>query len=107
MTGEQFVKLCYEEKEAVLKEYFDTNPQSEVAIKICKLTESGVNKETLYELINLVLNENYYTLLLALDGEASLNGVQNCYKIFDENNNLLNECGELEAAAFEYFMEKN
>lgn len=107
MTGEQFVKLCYEEKEATLKEYFDTNSQAEVASKICNLTESGVSKEALYDLINLVLSENYYTLILALDGEASLNGVQNCYKIFDENNNLLNECGELEAAAFEYFMEEN
>lgn len=28
------------------------------------------------------------------------------YKIYDEENNLLNECGEIEEAAFKYFMEE-
>ncbi len=34
MSGEQFVKLCFEEKEANLKEYFDENSETEVAKKI-------------------------------------------------------------------------
>lgn len=33
MTGEDFVKLCFEEKEAILKEYFAANSQTEVFIK--------------------------------------------------------------------------
>ena len=32
------------------------------------LIESGANKEELYELINLILKETYYAILLALDG---------------------------------------
>lgn len=70
------------------------------------LISDGANRDFLYEVISLVLNETYYSLLLALDGEASLGGTQICYKIFDEEQNLLNECGEIEAAAFECFIEK-
>ena len=68
--------------------------------------EKGIEKDELYELLNLVLNENYYTLLLGLDGEAALGNVQNAYKLYDEDGNLLNECGEIEEAAYRYFMEK-
>jgi hypothetical protein len=66
----------------------------------------GASKDDLYEIVSLILNETYYLLLLALDGEASLGGMQMSYKIYDEEQNLLNECGEIEAVAFEYFMEE-
>ena len=52
------------------------------------------------------IDEKYYTLLLGLDGEAALGNVQNAYKLYDEDGNLLNECGEIEEAAYRYFMEK-
>ena len=106
MTGEQFVKLCYDEKEAILSEYFRDGSQTIVAEKLRSLFEKGIGKDELYELLNLVLNENYYTLLLGLDGEAALGNVQNAYKLYDEDGNLLNECGEIEEAAYRYFMEK-
>lgn len=106
MTGEEFVKLCFEEKEAILEEYFMENAQTEVAKRINMLLQNGANKEELFALIDLVLKENYYTLLLALDGEASLGGKQVAYQIFDEDKKLLNECGEIEEAAFRYFMEE-
>ena len=106
MTGEQFVKLCYDEKETILSEYFRDGSQTIVAEKLRSLFEKGIEKDELYELLNLVLNENYYTLLLGLDGEAALGNVQNAYKLYDEDGNLLNECGEIEEAAYRYFMEK-
>lgn len=70
------------------------------------LMADGASKDDLYEIVSLILNETYYLLLLALDGEASLGGMQMSYKIYDEEQNLLNECGEIEAVAFEYFMEE-
>ena len=104
MTGEQFVKLCYEEKKTILA---DTSiPPSSADGKISAITEQGISKDDLYDLLNLVLKENYYTLLLGLDGEASLGNTQITYKLYDENGNLLNECGELEAAAYRYFVEE-
>ena len=106
MTGEEFVKLCFDEKESILKEYFSQNTCTKVGEKLRLLIEHGAQKDDLYELINLVLNETYYTFLLALDGEASLGGTQMNYKIFDEEQNLLNECGEIEEAAFKLFMQE-
>lgn len=105
MTGEEFVKLCYAEKEEILNEYFKHNSELLAAKKIQNLIQSGTNKDALFELIHLVMTETYYTLLLALDGEASLGGEQIAYKLYDEDGNLLNECGEIEAAAYCYFME--
>ena len=67
---------------------------------------TAASSSCIYELLNLVLNENYYTLLLGLDGEAALGNVQNAYKLYDEEGNLLNECGEIEEVAYRYFMEK-
>lgn len=40
MTGEDFVKLCFEEKEAILKEYFAANSQTEVAKRINVLIQN-------------------------------------------------------------------
>ena len=105
MTGEDFVRLCFEEKEEILREYFADDTLSEVGMRIRSFTQNGASKNALYELIGLVLKENYYRLLLALDGEASLGGSQVAYKIYDEENNLLNKCGEIEAAAYQYFFE--
>ena len=66
---------------------------------------AGVGKDDLYKLIDSVMTDAYYTLLLGLDGEASLGGKQISYKIYDEKETLLNKCGEIEEHAFTYFME--
>ncbi|MSN96182.1 hypothetical protein F1B92_03055 [Campylobacter sp. FMV-PI01] len=105
MNGEDFVKLCFEEKKNTLKQYFNENDETEVGKRINALIHNGANRNALYELINLILKENYYTLLLALDGEASLGGKQVNYKLLDDDMNTLNECGELEGAAYKYFIE--
>ena len=105
MTGEEFVKLCFEEKENALAKYFAGDTETEVGEMIRTLVAGGTDRDTLYAMVSSLLNETYYSLLLALDGEASLNGVQMMYKVCDEDENLLNECGELESAAYEYFME--
>lgn len=43
MTGEQFVKLCYEEKKTILAEYFNPNSSSVVGKKISAITEQGIS----------------------------------------------------------------
>ena len=106
MTGEEFVKLCYEEKESILKEYFREESESAVAEKVRNLIQSGTSKKALFELIDSVMTENYYALLLGLDGAASLGGKQISYQIYDEDGVLLNECGEIEKNAFNFFMEE-
>ena len=106
MNGEEFVKLCYQEKENILNEYFSENSSTAVAKKVKDLMRAGVDKDDLYKLIDSVMTDTYYTLLLGLDGAASLGGKQVSYKIYDEKETLLNKCGEIEEHAFTYFMEK-
>lgn len=36
------------------------------------IIQNEANRNTLYELINLLLKEHYYTMLLGIDVEASL-----------------------------------
>ena len=104
MTGEEFVKICKEEQRMVLEEYFDDKSKSEVGDIIKKLVQTGVSKDDLSNLVDTVLKESYYTLLLGLDGACSLGNKQVTYKLYDEEGNLLNECGEIEESAYSYFM---
>jgi hypothetical protein len=52
-----------------------------------------------------VLTDAFYTLLLGLDGSASIGGVQQCYDLRDESGDKITGDGELEAAAFTHFQE--
>lgn len=107
MTGEEFVRLCFEEKESILREYCSSETESTVGAMVRELVRAGADQETLHKLLDLVLTENWYRMLLALDGSASLGGEQMTYEVRDEDGNILNECGELEAAAWEVFMEND
>ena len=107
MTGEEFVRLCFAEKESILREYCSPETESTVGAMVRELVRAGADQETLHKLLDLVLTENWYRMLLALDGSASLGGEQMTYEVRDEDGNILNECGELEAAAWDMFMEKN
>lgn len=107
MTGEEFVRLCFKEKEAILREYCSPESESAVSGLVRQLVSGGADRERIHQLIDLVMTESWYTMLLALDGAASLGGEQQTYRLYDEDGSLLNECGELEAAAWENFMEKD
>ncbi|WP_181858425.1 hypothetical protein [Winogradskyella arenosi] len=49
------------------------------------------------------MTDVFYTILLGLDGCASIGGIQETYELKDENGNQLN--GEIEGYAYEYFQE--
>ena len=72
MIGADFVKLCFKQNENDLKLYLDKNKTTEVIKRINTIIQNEANRNTLYELINLLLKEHYYTMLLGIDVEASL-----------------------------------
>jgi hypothetical protein len=72
MIGADFVKLCFKQNENDLKLYLDKNKTTEVIKRINTIIQNEANRNTLYELIDLLLKEHYYTMLLGIDGEASL-----------------------------------
>ena len=70
MTAEEFVKACHYEKIDALKDYFEADSESAVGKIIQKLIQSGVRRDDLYRLVDTVLNDTYYTILLGLDGRV-------------------------------------
>ena len=84
MTSDEFAKNFYIEKLNFLKYCFE---------------------EQLKEVIDTLLTDVFYSVLLGLDGENSIGDTQQIYKIYDEEGNLISDCGELEASAYEYFHE--
>ena len=106
MTAEHFVDIIKREKDSILSLYFSEDSETQVGKMIQDITNQGIAKDSLFELLNFVLNEHYYNLLLALDGESSLDGEQINYKLFDEEGNELTGSGDIETSAYEAFMEE-
>ena len=54
-------------------------------------------------MLNSILRDTFYTILLGLDGCAAIGNYQQLYEIKDENGNLIS--GEIDGYAYEYFHE--
>ena len=107
MTTEEFVKNFYQEKQNILNSCFDNQSEYRtlVSTKIEELNLDKFQTEKLKEVISSLLTDTFYTILLGLDGSASIGNSQESFKIFDEDDNLISEGGDLEGFAYEYFHE--
>lgn len=105
MNTKEFVKSFHIEKQDFLKEYLSENPESEVGHLIQSLNLTGEQKGIMEKIINGMLTDVFYTILLGLDGCAPIGGIQEMYDLKDEEGNQLS--GEIEGYAHEYFHESN
>lgn len=109
MTAEEFVRNFYLEKRELMKSSFDFESdisiRSYVSTKIQELNLDEEQLEKFKHIISVLLTDTFYTILLGLDGSACIGECQRGYKIYDENDNLISECGEIEAEAHRYFHE--
>ncbi len=105
MKTEEFVKAFYNEKEELIKNYTSKNSNTEVGELIKSLKLSDEQSEIMEKVLDSSFTDIFYTILLGLDGCASIGGIQELYEIKDENGNQLN--GEIEGYAYEYFQENN
>jgi len=105
MTSDEFAKNFYIEKLKFLKSCFQEQPDypSVVNTKIKKMALSSTQKEQLEEVIDLLLNDVFYSVLLGLDGECPIGNIQQVYSIYDEEGCLISDWGELEVSAYDYF----
>ena len=106
MTSEEFAKNFYLEKKNLLKSSFDfeADRMTYVSTKIQELQLDTEQTEKLKHIISSLLTDTFYTILLGLDGSTSIgNSNQEVFKIYDEQENLISNCGELETEAYEYF----
>ena len=106
MTLEEFVKAFKDEKARIIKEYFSDNPQSTAGALFKSLELSDAQTATLRRAIDTCLTDTFYTVLLGLDGSTGIGSMQHTFKIYDEDNNLLSDCGDLEAEAYRQFHEE-
>ncbi len=101
ITPEEFVQEFKDLKEYLVKSYF--SKASDIS-RISKLEGAGFNREQI-ELIKGIVSESLtdalYTVLLGLEGRASICQHQIMYKLFDEESNELT--GEIESIAWEKF----
>ena len=107
MTSDEFAKNFYLEKLNILKSCFEEQPEypSTVNAKIKEMALDSTQQEQLKIVIDTLLTDVFYTILLGLDGESSIGNTQQTYKIYDKDGNLISDCGELEVSAYEYFHE--
>ena len=103
MTSKEFVELFYNEKNELIKQYFSNPNVTEVGFKIDSLGLTEEQMAKMKDVLDVVLTDVLYTILLSLDGESSIGGIQQTYKLYDENGFELTNNGEIEQYAYEYF----
>lgn len=102
MTVDEFVKGFYLERQSLIDTYFNADSRTEVSALIQSLNLEDKETERLRQILNGSMRDTLYSILLGLDGEASIGDKQTMYKLFDEENNELTG-GEIESFAYEYF----
>ncbi len=86
MNSKEFAKDFYKEKLSLLKMYFDESSNSEVTQLIKDLNLDVLGRERIRQVINGVLSDSLYKILLGLDGAAKIGYNQTDYKLLNENN---------------------
>ena len=102
MTAKKFAKAFLKEKKKLIKLYFNSDEKSAVGELIKDLNLDDKTTERLRQILNGVLTDAFYTILLGIDGVASIGDNQERYKLFDESGNELTG-GEIEGEAWDYF----
>jgi len=105
ITPEEFVQEFKGLKEYLVNNYFSR--ESDIS-RISRLKGAGFNNEQIEltkGVVSEALTDALYTVLLGLEGSASINEHQVMYKLFDEESNELT--GEIESIAWEKFHGEN
>jgi hypothetical protein len=100
MTPADFANAVAREKSDQVKLHFAPDVNTEVAGLIQALDLNPEEREALRVVMETALRDFAYTLLLGLDGAASIGGMQKTYRLLDEEGHDL-AGGKLEVAAWQ------
>ena len=89
-------------KKTLINDAFNKDSKSSVSTLIAELSLDSNNNDKLKHIISTLFTDAFYTILLGLDGAASIGGEQQMYKILDEDENEISG-GEIESYAYDYF----
>ena len=108
MTALEFVKCFKDQKEELLAMYCGGSSQTAVGSMIESLDLSEEKKATMQRIVNTILTDAFYGILLGLGGAGALGTKQQGYTIRDEEGGLITAAddGELEGPAYELFQEQ-
>jgi len=100
MSAEQFVKNFVKEKANILSAYSEGNGSS-VEAEVNSLNLSVEQKVVIKKILDGVVTDTLYSILMGLSGSASIGDAQIQYKINDEEGNEISS-DEIEEYAWEY-----
>ena len=103
MNAEQFVSHWLELKAELIEAFLGESSQTEVATQVQRMGLTPEQNGLLLRAVDGMLRDTMYTLLLGLDGAASIGSNQQPYTITDEEGNVISKSGELEAEAWRQF----
>jgi hypothetical protein len=110
VTPEEFVNEFWLLKQNHLKSILTSSePASYAAFLLQKLNLSVEQQATATELLDAVITDVLYTVLLGLDGETQIGNKQVFYNVLDEQGNKIcgvDATGEVEAIAYKRFHTK-
>lgn len=101
MDADAFVAKWYAEKVRLLAAVW--TPGTASAARVAAMELSPEQTRQLREMLDAFTTDALYTLLLGLDGSATLGGDQRHYPLLDEDGSVIAEEGDLEAAAYAWF----
>ena len=102
MGPTDFADACREERDLMLANYSDATGGSAVAQLLTAAKLSPEQRSQVVSALDAALTDAFYTMLLAIDGSASLGREQQSFILTDgEGNVVANGDGGLEAAAWE------
>ncbi|MES2596825.1 MAG: hypothetical protein V4662_15890 [Verrucomicrobiota bacterium] len=101
MTPEQFVDCFAKERTDLLSSYLTPDSGSPVATDIAALRLSDEQAGVMRRIVDGILTDSLYTVLLGLDGAASIGGRQEMFDLRAEDGTRLSGSGILEALAYE------
>ncbi len=104
MDAKTFAANWAKQKDELIDEFLSPESECHVQELIGGLRLDSTQLAQLRSVLDAALTDTMYGLLLGLDGEASIGGDQRTYRIIDaDNEELIADEGELEAAAYESF----
>jgi hypothetical protein len=101
MDAKEFVANWKAEKDSYLTTVKSGSTLASMQVADMKLSEFQADQ--LWQLLDTVVTDVMYTLLLGLDGCAQIGGDQQAYEIRDKAGNIVSPCGDIEAEAYEQF----
>ena len=105
MTPESFVANWVELKANLLESFMGDKGNAAVAKQIMDMDLSDEQRKQIRLVLNGALRDTMYTLLLGLDGCASIGSVQHDYTILDEHGTVITAGGSLESEAWRQFQQ--